>query len=84
MLRLVGVIVGLLLFPVVAWAQSNEVELTTDNWNAWKEHVLPAQDEMEWMQIPWLTTFADGIAAANKADKPLLLWVMNGHPLGCT
>ena len=31
-----------------------------------------------------LTTFKDGILAADTAGKPLLLWTMNGHPLGCT
>ena len=26
----------------------------------------------------------EGIVAADVAGKPLLLWTMNGHPLGCT
>ncbi len=59
-------------------------ELTPDNFVAWRQHILPSDRELGWMEIPWLTTFADGIAAANSADKPMLLWTMNGHPLGCT
>jgi hypothetical protein len=39
---------------------------------------------LAWQQIPWATTFKDGIVAADAAGKPLLLWTMNGHPLGCT
>jgi hypothetical protein len=34
--------------------------------------------------VPWLASFAEGVRAADAARKPLLLWIMNGHPLGCT
>jgi len=37
-----------------------------------------------WLEIPWHTSFHAGLAAADRADRPLLLWLMNGHPLGCT
>ncbi len=65
--------------PVVA-----DIELTADNYEVWRDHIVPETNELAWNQIPWLTTFKDGILAANAADKPLLLWTMNGHPLGCT
>ncbi len=61
-----------------------DIELTADNYEAWRAHILPEPSELAWEQIPWLTTFKDGILAADAADKPLLLWTMNGHPLGCT
>jgi hypothetical protein len=61
-----------------------EIDLNRHNYDAWRDHILPAKDELAWEKIPWLTTFHDGISAAKKAKKPLLLWVMNGHPLGCT
>jgi len=50
----------------------------------WREHILPSGDDLAWQAIPWHTTFAEGIQRANEADRPLLLWVMNGHPFGCT
>ncbi len=50
----------------------------------WRAHILPSGDDLAWQAIPWLTTFAEGIQRANEADRPLLLWVMNGHPFGCT
>jgi hypothetical protein len=50
----------------------------------WQAHILPRPEEMRWEQIPWLSTFAGGLAAAARARRPLLLWAMNGHPLGCT
>ena len=65
--------------PVMA-----DISLTAENYVVWREHILPAAEELAWEEIPWLTTFKDGILAAAAADKPLLLWTMNGHPLGCT
>jgi len=61
-----------------------KVELNDQNYSDWRKHILPDTGEMAWQQIPWATTFKDGIVAADVAGKPLLLWTMNGHPLGCT
>jgi hypothetical protein len=61
-----------------------KVELNDQNYTQWRKHILPDTGELAWQQIPWATTFKDGIVAADAAGKPLLLWTMNGHPLGCT
>ena len=61
-----------------------KVELNDQNYADWRKHILPDTGELAWQQIPWATTFKDGIVAADAAGKPLLLWTMNGHPLGCT
>ena len=50
----------------------------------WKDFIKPTKEELAWTQIPWRTNFYDGLIDADKFNKPLLLWVMNGHPLGCT
>ena len=61
-----------------------KVELNDRNFADWRKHILPDTGGLAWQQIPWETTFRDGIVAADAAGKPLLLWTMNGHPLGCT
>jgi hypothetical protein len=61
-----------------------KVELNDRNYADWRKHILPDTGELAWQQIPWATTFKDGIVAADAAGKPVLLWTMNGHPLGCT
>jgi|GEM_PF-1006432 len=61
-----------------------DIDLNAGNYAVWRDHILPQSDELAWAKIPWLTTFQDGILEAGKANKPLLLWTMNGHPLGCT
>ncbi len=46
--------------------------------------VLPKASERAWEQIEWQTSYESGLRASSAQQKPLLLWVMNGHPLGCT
>jgi hypothetical protein len=46
--------------------------------------VLPRPDEERWLQIPWRLNLMQARADAQAAGKPLFLWIMNGHPLGCT
>ena len=81
-MKLLYLTIVCLLVPLTVKAQ--KPELTTDTIEKWRDHILPVDDDLSWQQIPWMTTFSDGIKAANDADKPLLLWTMNGHPLGCT
>jgi hypothetical protein len=50
----------------------------------WRDYLLPTSSEVAFETIPWQPTFADGIHRAEAEQKPMLLWVMNGHPLGCT
>ena len=59
-------------------------ELTEDNYAKWRDYTLPKASEERWRNIPWFPTFNEGVAEAQKAEKPILLWVMNGHPLACT
>ena len=51
---------------------------------AWRDFIRPSAEEAGYEAIDWLTTFEDGVRQADALGKPLLLWVMNGHPLGCT
>jgi hypothetical protein len=38
----------------------------------------------KWAQIPWMTSLWDARQKAAAEGKPILLWEMDGHPLGCT
>jgi hypothetical protein len=51
-----------------------------------KLHALikPAADEDRWATIPWLTDLWQARQFAAQQGKPILLWEMDGHPLGCT
>ena len=50
----------------------------------WRAHLLPGAADLRFAQIAWEPTFMDGVRRASEEERPLLLWLMNGHPLGCT
>ncbi len=60
------------------------LELTEANFDAWREYIRADASELAWTRIPWAVSLREGIVKADAAEKPVLLWVMNGHPLGCT
>jgi hypothetical protein len=45
--------------------------------------ILPNEEEDRWLEIPWRTNIMAAIEEAGRVNKPVLLWVMNGNPLGC-
>ncbi len=48
----------------------------------WKELKPPAAET--WRTIPWRTSLLEAHEVAAREKKPLFLWAMDGHPLGCT
>lgn len=46
--------------------------------------ILPTGAEEKWTSIPWRLDLDEARRDAQAAGKPLFLWIMNGHPLGCT
>lgn len=58
--------------------------LATEDLARWAEWIRPDPAELAFEELPWLASFAEGLRAAERAEKPLFLWAMNGHPLGCT
>lgn len=46
--------------------------------------IKPGIDEDKWATIPWMTDLWQARQLAARQGKPILLWEMDGHPLGCT
>ena len=42
----------------------------------------PPKDE-PWMAIPWKVSLLEARELAAREQKPLFIWSMDGHPLGC-
>ena len=59
-------------------------DLNEMTYDMWQEFIKPTKDELACAEIPWRSTVYDGLVESDREQKPLLLWVMNGHPLGCT
>jgi hypothetical protein len=45
--------------------------------------IAPDRGEDAWAKIPWLTDLTQARQVAANQGKPILLWEMDGHPLGC-
>lgn len=65
-------------------SQAPAVELNDNNLAQWRDRIRPKTEEVCYKTVDWLPTFWDGVIRAQKEDKPILLWAMNGHPLACT
>lgn len=46
--------------------------------------IMPTAKESAWLSIPWRTNLWEARKEAAKSGKPIYLWEMDGHPLGCT
>ncbi len=58
-------------------------DLTEASFSEWREYLEPSAEEVAWRAIPWRDDYGEALADAQREDKPVLLWAMNGHPLGC-
>lgn len=58
--------------------------LTPENFAEVQALIRPARGEDRWAQIPWRTSLWEARRTAAAEGKPILLWEMDGHPLGCT
>jgi hypothetical protein len=48
------------------------------------QSVLPTAEEEAWLSIPWRVNLFQARKDSVEQGKPLFLWLMNGHPMGCT
>ena len=56
--------------------------LTSETFEALHQNILPMEDA--WTTIPWQVKLAPAQRLAAQSGKPLFIWAMDGHPLGCT
>ena len=43
-----------------------------------------ADGSASWRSVPWEISLLDAQKKAATVRKPLFIWAMDGHPLGCT
>jgi hypothetical protein len=72
------------LVVVLAAAGPPPAELNDTTFAQWRDRIRPKSAELCFETVHWLPTLWDGVLVAQKQDKPILLWAMNGHPLACT
>jgi hypothetical protein len=60
------------------------VEPNAENYRQWLTFIQPDAKEQAYKEIDWRNKFWDAVQEAKGLGRPILLWTMNGHPLGCT
>ncbi|MGI9473710.1 MAG: hypothetical protein ACR2NZ_19365 [Rubripirellula sp.] len=58
-------------------------ELTDAKCSQLLTELEPGREEV-WRTIPWKLAVLDAQRIASEEDKPIFIWAMDGHPLGCT
>ncbi len=71
---------GLVLFACSGLAQDFDEQAFARDLRA----IVPAGAELAWRSLPWRAELRAAMLAASEQQKPVLLWAMNGHPLGQT
>ena len=77
-MNLLGAVVG------VALVGQATTGVDKSNWRQFMDAIMPTQSETSYQEIPWKSSLWAAAIEADKTEKPILLWTMNGHPLGCT
>ena len=69
----------------IAWVSAaRSQDLTDATYVHRRDYLVPAEKDLAYKAIPWRASYWDAVVEAQTKDKPILLWAMNGHPLGCT
>jgi hypothetical protein len=68
---------------VVLAPLARAAEVTPERFKEVHALIKPAAAEEKWAEIPWLASLWDARQKAAAEGKPILLWEMDGHPLGC-
>ncbi|MCX8237876.1 MAG: hypothetical protein OSB05_03555 [Akkermansiaceae bacterium] len=71
-------------FPktILAGIGSMVIQLVYSDETVVKE-ILPSEVESAWQRIAWKTDLWEAREEAARTGKPIYLWEMDGHPLGC-
>lgn len=58
-------------------------EVTVGRLEALRKLIQPRAEETKWEEIPWRVDLWDARREAAREGKPLMLWEMDGNPMGC-
>ena len=68
---------------VVLAPLARAAEVTPERFKEVHALIKPKAVEEKWAQIPWMASLWQARQQAAREGKPILLWEMDGHPLGC-
>lgn len=68
---------------LVAPDQAPHHALSAKSFDRWSRYIRPSEVEACWSDVAWRQSFREGVRDSQIEGKPVLLWAMNGHPMGC-
>lgn len=74
----------MILAALLAITAAQSLEPNAENYRQWLTFIQPDAKEQAYKEIDWRVKFWDAVTEAKALGRPILLWTMNGHPLGCT
>ena len=81
---LAALFLGGLCEPAAGQKSARTLELNDENFDTIRTALTCPKDESGWRAIPWRPNLGEAIVEARRSRKPILLWIMNGHPCGMT
>jgi hypothetical protein len=69
-----------ILIPAL-WLGGNDLSFA--EFQTLHQRLQPSPDE-PWKTIPWKISLLEAQQEAARQQKPLFIWAMDGHPMGCT
>ena len=81
MMRIYNLFFGLAF--VIAASSATADELTEADFLKIHAELQP-DDSSLWRSVPWKTSVLSAQQIAAEQKKPIFIWAMDGHPLGCT
>jgi hypothetical protein len=69
---------------VTALAIATMVQANTAELARYRAQILPPPTQTQFEELGWKATMWSAVVAAQRQDRPIVLWAMNGHPLACT
>jgi len=87
--NLIALIVSVLLGTVMPSPSANAddqqqtvAEISNDEYLELHKSLVPGKGL--WRTVPWQTSLLKAQHIAARDKKPIFIWSMDGHPLGCT
>lgn len=73
---------SLFVFSSFCYAAESPTSLTWKNYKEVSDYVIGEPSNNNYLKVDWQKTVMDGQVLGAKEDKPILLWLYFGGPLG--
>ena len=70
-----------LLLAVASMATADDYDRLPGDVANYYKAVMPAEAEMKWKRVPWMTRLDEAMKVAAKEKRPVCIWVVDNEPL---